>query len=84
MRQKIDKLENHNTFVFRTQFPMLNGYSVTIHRVQGATLVLLKQGAKKIYVYLDKIIFRECQAYVALSRVRNAESVHILTYLFIY
>jgi ATP-dependent DNA helicase PIF1 len=70
MRQKIDKLENHNTFLFRNQFPILNGYSVTIHRVQDATL-------KKIHVYLDKTIFCEGQAYVALSRVRNAESVHI-------
>jgi ATP-dependent exoDNAse (exonuclease V) alpha subunit len=40
---------------------MLNGYSVTIHRVQGATL-------KKIDVYLDKTIFCEGQAYVALSK----------------
>jgi hypothetical protein len=31
-------------------------------------------------VYLDKTIFCEGQAYVALSRVRNAESVHILSF----
>jgi hypothetical protein len=48
--QKIDKLENQNTFVYRTQFPILNGYSVTIHRVQGATL-------KKTHLYLNKTIF---------------------------
>jgi ATP-dependent exoDNAse (exonuclease V) alpha subunit len=73
MRQKIDKLENQNTFVYRTQFPILNGYSVTIHRVQGVTL-------KKTHLYLDKTIFCDGQAYVALSRAKNAESVHLLSY----
>jgi len=73
MRQKIDKLENQNTFVYRTQFPILNGYSVTIHRVQGATL-------KKTHIYLDKTIFCDGQAYVALSRAKNAESVHLLSF----
>jgi hypothetical protein len=71
--QKIDKLENQNTFVYRTQFPILNGYSVTIHRVQGATL-------KKTHLYLDKTIFCDGQAYVALSRAKNAESVHLLSF----
>jgi ATP-dependent DNA helicase PIF1 len=73
LKQKIDKLENYNTHVYRTQFPVLLGYAVTVHRVQGATL-------KKTHLYLDSSIFCEGQAYVSLSRVRNAESVHILKF----
>jgi ATP-dependent DNA helicase PIF1 len=50
MRQKIDKLENQGTFVYRSQFPILLGYAVTVHRVQGATL-------KKTHLYLDQTMF---------------------------
>ena len=63
LRQKIVKLENHNTHVFRTQFPVLLGYTVTVHRGQGATL-------KKTHLYLDRSIFFKGQTYVALSRVK--------------
>ena len=73
IKMKIEKLERHGTFVYRTQFPTLLSYSVTIHRVQGATL-------NKIHVYLDNTIFCDGQAYVALSRVKDAESVHILNF----
>jgi hypothetical protein len=73
MRQKIEKLENHNTHVYRTQFPVLLGDAVTVHRVQGAT-------EKKTHLYLDNSMFCDGQAYVALSRVKTAESVHILKF----
>ena len=70
MKQKIEKLENQGTFVYRIQFPILFGYAVTVHRVQGATL-------KKTHLYLDNTIFCEGKAYVSLSRVRNSQSVRI-------
>ena len=44
IKMKIEKLERHGTFVYRTQFPTLLSYSVTKHRVQGATL-------NKIHIY---------------------------------
>ena len=36
----------------------------------------MQQGVKKTHLYLDETIFCEGQAYVALSRAQNAESVH--------
>ena len=73
LKQKIEKLTNQNIYVYRTNFPILLGYAVTVHRVQGATL-------KKAHLYLDNTVFCEGQAYVSLSRVRNAESIHILKF----
>ena len=73
MKQKVEKLENHNTHVYWTQFPVLLGYAVTVLRVQGATV-------KKTHLYLDHSMFCEGQAYVALSRVKTADSVHILKF----
>ena len=73
IKQKIDKLSNQSIYVYRTQFPILLGYAVTVHRVQGATLM-------KTHLYLDNTILCDGQAYVSLSRVRNAESVHIIKF----
>ena len=56
--------------MYRIQFPILFGYAVTVHRVQGATL-------KKTHLYLDNTIFCEDKAYVSLSRVRYSQSVRI-------
>ena len=50
MRQKTDKLENQGSFVYRSQFPILLGYAVTVHRVEGATL-------KETHLYLDQTMF---------------------------
>ena len=48
-------------------------YAVTVHRVQRSTL-------KKTHLYLNTSIFCEGQTYVALSRVKNSDSVHILKF----
>ena len=50
MKQKIEKLENHNTHVYRTQFPVLLGYAVTVHRVQGATVKKYSFILRSLYV----------------------------------
>ena len=73
MKQKIPALESYGTHVYRYQFPILLGYSVTVHRVQGATL-------QKTHLYLDKTMFWEGQAYVALSRTKYAKAIHIMNF----
>ena len=50
MKQKVEKLENHNTHVYRTQFPVLLGYAVTVHRVQGATVKKYSFILRSLYV----------------------------------
>jgi ATP-dependent exoDNAse (exonuclease V) alpha subunit len=44
---------------------------MTIHRVQGATLT------GPVHILLNREIFAEGQAYVALSRVQKLEQLHL-------
>ena len=69
-RQKIVKLENHNTHVFRTQFPVLLGYAITVHRVQEATL-------KKTHLYLDTSIFCEGRCTIKSKKFRFSAHIKI-------
>lgn len=54
----------------RTQIPFILAWALTIHSVQGCTL-------DSAIVDLGPSIFAESQAYVALSRVRNLETMYI-------
>ena len=60
--------------ISRMQFPLTLAWAVTIHKCQGLTLneivVSMKGGAK----------LNNGQAYVAFSRVKNFESLHILQF----
>ena len=63
--------------IVRYQFPVIPGYAVTVHRVQGMTA---RQTVKKAVVLLNKNFFESGQAYVALSWVKNLEDCTIWRY----
>jgi ATP-dependent exoDNAse (exonuclease V) alpha subunit len=54
----------------RTQFPLINAFAVTVHKVQGLTL-------PDISLNLDSQMFERGQAYVAISRCSNWNDVKI-------
>lgn len=54
-----------------TQFPLQLGYAMTIHKAQGKTL-------DKVIIDIGRGTFAHGQLYVALSRTRNYEDMHII------
>ena len=56
--------------VIRRQFPLNLAWAVTIHRSQGASL-------DKVYCDLGAGIFEHGMAYVAMSRVRTLQGLHL-------
>lgn len=53
------------------QFPLQLGYALTIHKAQGKTL-------DKVIIDMNRGAFAHGQLYVALSRTRRKEDMHIL------
>jgi ATP-dependent DNA helicase PIF1 len=63
-------ISNDNLRVTRNQIPLRVAYAITIHKIQGSTLDCA-------LVDIGSSTFEFGQAYVALSRVRNLESLYI-------
>lgn len=66
---------NHVCFKFLTivQFPLNLGYALTIHKSQGQTF-------DTAIVCFDETHRNPGQAYVAISRVRSGDNLHVLHY----
>ena len=61
--------------VIRKQFPLILAWAVTIHKVQGMTMDRIV-----VDMSTDKGRYQKGQAYVAFSRVRTYEGLHIKGY----
>uniref|UniRef100_A0A1X7TG05 DNA helicase Pif1-like 2B domain-containing protein n=1 Tax=Amphimedon queenslandica TaxID=400682 RepID=A0A1X7TG05_AMPQE len=59
-----------NVFVYRSQFPLILAFAVTIHKCQGLSL-------DNAIIDLSENVFSAGMAYVALSRVRTLSGVHL-------
>ncbi|CAF0948349.1 unnamed protein product [Brachionus calyciflorus] len=73
MRQNI-KFNSSGLIYYRIQFPLVDATAQTIHKSQGATL-------KRCHVSIDNNIFSVGQTYVALSRVRNSQDLHLARFI---
>jgi len=60
-------------YVYRTQFPLIVAYAVTIHKCQGLSLDCA-------IVDLSNKVFADGMAYVALSRVRSLNGLHLVAF----
>jgi uracil-DNA glycosylase len=68
--QRHEWVSNESAVVVRQQIPLRVAYALTIHKSQGATLDCA-------LIDIGKNTFECGQAYVALSRVRNIESLYV-------
>ena len=70
-RVKTRFLVMRRVYIFRAQFPLIFAYAVTIHRCQGLSLDCAMMD-------LFDEVFSSGMAYVALSRVRTLDGVHLV------
>ena len=62
-----------NFFVYRKQFPLILAFAVTIHKCQGLSMDCA-------IVDLSDKVFSPGMAYVALSRVRTLDGLHLTAF----
>ena len=62
-----------NYYVYRTQFPLILAYAVTIHKCQGLSLDCA-------IIDLSDKVFADGMAYVALSRLKSLAGVHLVVF----
>ena len=67
-------LPHTSDIIVREQFPLILGWAITVHRVQGMTI------DSDVFVVMDSTFFATGQAYVVLSRVRKAAQLHFLAF----
>ena len=60
-------------FVYRNQFPLILAFAVTIHKCQGLSLDCAM-------MELSHQVFSPGMAYVALSRVKQLENLHLIAF----
>ena len=60
-----------NYYVYRTQFPLILAYAVTIHKCQGLSLDCA----------LIDLSDKDGMAYVALSRLKSMEGLHLVAFI---
>ncbi|MBO4480347.1 MAG: AAA family ATPase [Alphaproteobacteria bacterium] len=68
-RDENDRLVENETGAYK-QFPLMLGYAMTIHKAQGKTL-------DSVIIDISRGAFEHGQTYVALSRTRSAEDMHV-------
>ena len=62
-----------NYYVYCTQFPLILGYAVTIHKCQGLSLDCA-------IIDLSDKVFADGMAYVALSRLKSLAGLHLVAF----
>ena len=62
-----------NFYIYRKQFPLILAYGVTIHKCQGLSLDCA-------LVDLSDKVFSAGMAYVAISRVRTLQGLHLVAF----
>ena len=71
VKRKFMVMKNFN--VYRSQFPLILAFAVTIHKSQGLSL-------DNTIIDLSDRVFSPGMAYVALSRVRTLSGVHLTAF----
>ena len=62
-----------NYYIYRTQFPLILAYAVTIHKCQGLSLDCA-------IIDLSSKVFSDGMSYVALSRVKTLSGLHLVAF----